>query len=262
MGVYQAVMNKIRSNWPLVLLCCFLGIIGLVAAIVVLSLIPLYLSNNGIFGASSSSFTSPYTASYGTNFKSDGKSVIPNLNSLTTQLMSQYPDVDISVMTTTFIPTNSNISGKRRRQIRSINEKCEVDPKTTGDFLAIAFIIKPRFPCHVVSCKKKFDETFEKVTAIIRSQTTLMLTLVDGSTITIQITFCRTGQIQPVNPTTTNPGVSTATTTNPGVPAATTTTTNPGVPAATTTTTNPGVPATTTTTTTTQARKFLDFCCS
>ena len=39
---------------------------------------------------------------------------------LNLQLMSQYSTIDISVVTTTFIRTESNVSGKRQRETRYV----------------------------------------------------------------------------------------------------------------------------------------------
>ncbi|CAF1202493.1 unnamed protein product, partial [Adineta ricciae] len=218
-----------KNYWPFTLLCCFLYIPGLVAIVVVLSLIPVYLSTNPISGTTINSFLLPYNVTYGTNFKSDSVSAIPNLNSLATQLMNQYSNTDISVITTLFISTESNASGKRRRETRSTNEQCEVNPNTTGDLLFVAFIVKPRFSCLLNGCRKNFNETFEKVTAIIRSQALILLTLANGSTIMTETVFCSTGQVKPVELTTIVSTTKATTTTSITMMTTTTTTTTTGI---------------------------------
>lgn len=80
---------------------------------------------------------------------------------------------------------------------RSTSEQCLTKPGADGAYLFIAFIVKPRSPCYFVKCRQRFNNTVEQISMTLKARTALLLTLANGSTVSIELAFCSFGKIQP-----------------------------------------------------------------
>ena len=120
--------------------------------------------------------------------------------------MQQYPSATIETIKTLLTPLVSTSANKKRRNtVYVVNlfqsfltfaycstkmQECAAQSGTSGDFLYISFIIKPRNACVSNGCLKAFNETLQEISTALRLNTALLLTMANGSTVTAQVVFC------------------------------------------------------------------------
>ncbi|UJR07325.1 hypothetical protein I4U23_011612 [Adineta vaga] len=168
--------------------------IGLIVGIVViLSLIPTYLSTKNLAGINTNSFTVSLAIIYKTSFKSIDSSSIPNQNLL---LMKEYPLTYVNVFNMKFISTSLMSFGKTRRETASTNDPCIIDSSTANDLMSMNVLIEYRSSCHPIFCQKKFNETVERIMETLKLNITLPVTLTNSSIVTVQLVFCSFAHIQ------------------------------------------------------------------
>ncbi|CAF3923485.1 unnamed protein product, partial [Adineta steineri] len=190
----------IRWKWlsmDLCFWCCSYILLGIIASVIVISLIPLYLSDRQI--SRNTDCTISMTVSYGTNLKGGSSLTIANVNAIANTLRKAYGFDNLSIQSIQFVSssTTTTTNNKRRRrhwrqrrQTETSVDSCQKTTNTIGDALSIVFTIKQSTPCPTVSSKQKFISACQAKINASNYILNLQINFTNGQTSSVDINFC------------------------------------------------------------------------
>ncbi|CAF4046890.1 unnamed protein product, partial [Adineta steineri] len=177
--------------------CCSYILLGIIASVIVISLIPLYLSDRQI--SRNTDCIISMTVSYGTNLKGGSSLTIANVNAIANTLRKAYGFDNLSIKSILFVSssTTTTTTNKRRRrhwrqrrQTETSVDSCQKTTNTIGDALSIVFTIKQSTPCPTVSSKQKFISACQAKINASNYILNLQINFTNGQTSSVDINFC------------------------------------------------------------------------
>ncbi|CAF1033946.1 unnamed protein product [Adineta steineri] len=173
--------NKWYRTWiPCAGICIGLVIIGIVGGVIVLSLIPTYLSTKNI--TVKNRLSDPIVITYRSDMINGYRSTITDIQALSTSLGNALHLPEITNLVAQFYPSNGNFTGRKKRDVQ-------------GDLMNIQFSLKYPIYCPTDNCHKKvIDEALVHIN-VLYTTFTLPISFDDGQTFMVRLSLCAAGSL-------------------------------------------------------------------
>ncbi|CAF0829078.1 unnamed protein product [Adineta steineri] len=241
--------------------CCCCGISGalIVAGVIILSLIPTYLSDNTV-ALNSSQFYNIYSVTYGTNYQGNNSVKLANTSSLIPTLENAYSLTnDISAIVSFQFSNSIGTSTTGRKKRLFDLKQCTKNSLLSGYQMNIKFrvLIPQRYSSD--ASRTLYKTNVQNTIQNNYKRLSLVTVFDNGKTASIDMDFCAVEQIS--NSSYSDPDTITTTLTSTTT-ATTITTTTTTITTSTTSTTTTSTTTTTTTTTTTMLPAVTTSTCT
>ncbi|CAF1520065.1 unnamed protein product [Adineta ricciae] len=210
-GVPQSVAGQ-NSLWiPCLAAACLGGVLFIIAAVVVLALIPLYLPTKGTsVNVSTNNKVRLLTASFASNIDNDASSLqLTNYDSLTQQFNDHlgYKNKEVTVTSANIMSTTAKNLKKKKRKRQTSELSCDNTVRgirATSKGKARLFVTFYLNSCPGSQCKT--DKCIEKCSGSIQAtiqsvfssgSISLKIQLANGTTITTSLRICSFNQPVP-----------------------------------------------------------------
>jgi hypothetical protein len=178
--------NAARGLWAAPLaLCCLFTILFLIAATIVISLIPLYLATKGA-NTNSAAQTNMLGGGFSSNAAGAAGRTLANPAAVSNQLLGGR--VSANMQTGKFepvVPVN-----RKKKQATLPDAVCEQANTLTGDLFLGDFLLTYPADCTTLACQSAYNTTVANGIRNGYQSTSVSMQFTDGGSLTVDLIFC------------------------------------------------------------------------